>query len=103
MLLDMVSKVVSIVINTRIQRLIEVRGINYQFGATPKLGCQDDVFVLNTFLHERREKQLDTYVVFVALVKSYDSIQHDVIKVSLIIFGIPDDIITWIMKLYLNY
>ena len=41
-------------------------------------------------------------MVFVDLVKEYYSIKHDVIKESLIIFGIPEDIITCIMKLYLN-
>ena len=49
-LLDITSKLVSILINNRLQWLIAKHGILYQFGATLKLGCQDAVFVLKSFL-----------------------------------------------------
>ena len=99
-LLDVNSKIISIFINTKLQKLLKTQGIAHQVGATPKLGCQDAVFVLKTFLQERREKLLDTWVVFIDLVKAYDSIQHKVIDETLHIFGVPEIIRTWIKKLY---
>lgn len=50
LLLDVVSKILSIFINTRIKFLLESRGINFKFRATPKLGFQDAIFVLKIFL-----------------------------------------------------
>ena len=78
-LMEFSSKIVIIFINMRLQKLLKLHGIPYQFGASPKLGCQDAVFVLKTLLQERREKGLDTWVTFIDLVKAYDSVQHDVI------------------------
>ena len=98
-LLDINSKIISIFINIKLQKLLKTRGIAHQFGATPKLGCQDAVFVLKTFLQERREKLLDTWVVFIDLVKAYDSIQHKVVDEMLHIFGVPEIVRTWIKKL----
>lgn len=99
-LMDVVSKTVSIFINIRLQRLMKIRGTPLQFGATPNSGCQDGVFVLKTLLQERREKALDTWVIFVDLVKAYDSIQHKLIDETLAIFGVPSDIRSWVRKLY---
>ena len=63
----------------RLQTLLKLRGSPLQFRASLKLGCQDAVFVLKTFLQERREKGIDTWITFVDLVKAYDSVQHEVI------------------------
>ena len=43
---------------------------------------------------------MDTWVVFIDLVKAYDSIQHKVIDETLHIFGVPMIVRTWIKKLY---
>ena len=68
----------------------------------PKPRLSACCFRAQNFLQERREKKLDTYVVFVDLVKAHDSVQHDAIKESLVIFGMPEDATACIMKLYLN-
>ena len=99
-LMDIVSKVVSVFVNVRLQKLMKIRGLPFQFGATPKLGCQDAVFVLKAFLQERREKMLDTWVAFVDLIKAYDSVQHRVIDATLEIFGVPTDVRSWVRRLY---
>jgi len=102
-LLDVTSKVVSIFINNRLQRLLKEHGVPYQFGATPSLGCVDAVFTLKTLLQERRERSLDTWVTFIDLVKAYDSIQHRIIQKTLELLGAPFEIIQWTMKLYRNF
>ena len=69
----------------------------------PKLECEDALFMLKSFLQDRREKGYDTGVVCIDLVKAHDSIEHKVIRTTLEIFGVPQDIISWIMKLYVNF
>ena len=101
--MDVASKIVSIFLNLRLQILLESRGTPYQFGATPKLGCQDATFVLKSFLQDRREKGYDTWVVFADLVKACDSVQHEVIRVALEIFGVPSELIGWVMKLCTDF
>ena len=98
--MDIVSKVVSIFVNVRLQKLMKIRGLPFQFGATPKLGCQDAVFALKAFLQERREKMLDTWVVFIDLIKACDSVQHRVIDATLEIFGVPTDVRSWVRRLH---
>ena len=88
-LLDVASKIVSIIINKRIQKLIYKRGVTYQFGATPKTGCQNGLFCLKTLSQTRREHNVDTYCVFIDLVKAYDSIQHKIIAMTLEKMGVP--------------
>ena len=73
-LLDCISKVVSIFLNNRLQKLLEKNGIDFQFRAMLNLGYQDAVFIIKSFLQERHEKGKDTYLVFIDLVKAYNSI-----------------------------
>ena len=69
-LLDMLSKVVSILLNQRLQNLQSINEKNCQFGATTKLGCQDAVFTLKSFLQERRGKGLDAWISLINLATS---------------------------------
>ena len=87
------SKLVSIFLNYRLQKLQVINGINYQFEATPKLSCQDAVFTLKSLLQEWREKGIDTFIVFVDLAKAYDSVQYPIIRKSLEILGTLTEII----------
>ena len=54
-LLDIVLKITSIFLNTRLQKMIEVRGTLSYFSTTPKLQYQDTVFILKSFLQEYGE------------------------------------------------
>ena len=44
-LLDVTSKIVSIMINTRLQNVLKNNFYANQFGATPNAGCQDAIFL----------------------------------------------------------
>ena len=94
------SKLVSIISNHHLQKLQSINGINYQFGTIPQLSYQDVVFTLKSLLQEKREKGIDTFIVFVDLVKAYDSVQYHIIKKSLEILGDLIEIVAWTMKLY---
>ena len=66
-LLDVASKIISIIVNKRLQKLLKVRGITYQFGASPGTGCQNGLFCLKTMLQTRREHDLDSHCLFIDL------------------------------------
>ena len=102
-LIDVCSKVMSIILNARAQKLIKINGHPMQFGATPKVGCAEAVFSLKSILQARREMGLDTYAIFIDLVKAYDSVRHDVISLALRKMGAPEKYIKWIEKLHQDF
>ena len=69
-LLDVCSKVVSVVLNDRAQKLLEANGHPMQFGATPKVGRSEAIVSLKTLLRNKREMDYGTHVVFIDLVKA---------------------------------
>ncbi len=46
MLMDVCSKIFSSVMNGRAFKLLTEHGTKFQFGGTPELGCQDDLFFI---------------------------------------------------------
>ena len=101
-LLDVASKVENIILNARVQKLLQKNGQLMQFGATPSVGCAEAVFLLKPISQSRKENGIDSFVVFVDLVKSHDSIKHDVATASLEKMGAPQKFITWVEKLHEN-
>ena len=69
-----------------------MNGINYQFGATPELGCQDTVLTLKSFLQKKRKKIYALGLCVFDLVKACNSVQHIVIANNLEILGVPPKI-----------
>ena len=53
-------------------------------------GCSDGSFALRMALQKRREHGLGTYVLFVDLVKAFDSVDRDGMVEVLRKFGVPD-------------
>ena len=50
-----------------------------QFGSTPETGCPDGSFSIKTLLQMRKEMDKNTWVVFVNLIKAFDSINHELL------------------------
>ena len=78
-LLDISSKVVSLVVTARLQKALERYRIPNQFGSTPKTGCLDGSFYIKSILQMINEYDLNTWVVFVDLVKAFDTIHHELL------------------------
>ncbi len=99
-LMDVGSKVFSRILTKRLYSLLNKHGTKYQFGATPNSGCQDGNFTLKTFLHLRRQHNLERYVVFADLVKAFDTSNHTLISQTLEKFGAPPKLTNAIQRLY---
>ncbi len=89
MLIDVCSKIFSLVMNARVLKLLAEHGRQFQFGGTPELGCHDGLFVLKTRLNMQKNHSLSSYVGFVDLVKAYDTANHDLLVDILKQFGAP--------------
>jgi hypothetical protein len=102
MLMDVCSKIFSLVMNGRAFRLLNKHGTHFQFGGTPKLGCQDGLFVLKTLLTMRKNHNLPSYVTFVDLDKAYDTANHELLLILLEKYGAPPRFVSAVKRMYQN-
>jgi hypothetical protein len=66
------------------------------------VGCQEAQHTLKKALHLRRQHGLETYTLFVDLVKAFDTVQHPLLFDILKKYGIPDALIKVVKKMYNN-
>ena len=91
------AKVVSSIISKRLLKQINKIGAPTQFG---HVGCQEALHTIRNILTTRRHHGKDTYVLFVDLVKAFDTVDHEVLFQILAKYGIPPALITVIRKMY---
>ena len=101
--MDVTSKVVSIVITSRLQSALNIEGIPIQVVSTPKTGCPNESFFIKSILQTRKELDLESWVVFVDLVKVFDTIHYKILFKLLKKYGIPIYLIKVIEKLYKDF
>mmetsp|Transcript_2199 Transcript_2199/g.3496 ORF Transcript_2199/g.3496 Transcript_2199/m.3496 type:complete len:103 (-) Transcript_2199:88-396(-) len=78
-LIDVASKVVSLIIAESCQSVLKMNGIDEQNGFLHKKGCLDASFSLKLALQTRKKFGLDSWVVFVDLVKAFDTVNRDIL------------------------
>jgi hypothetical protein len=100
MLMDMCSKVFSLIMTTRAFQLLDKHGTGFQFSSTPELGCRDGLFMLKVVLNAQQNHDLASYVGFVDLVKAYDTANHDLLLRILKRYGTPQKFVTAIQTIY---
>ncbi|KAL7535225.1 hypothetical protein ACHAWF_005092 [Thalassiosira exigua] len=100
--MDVCSKILSKILTDRAYLILNVHDSKYQFGATPKIGCQDGSFVLKTLLHLRRQHNIDTYVILDDLVKAFDTTNHKLLIEILEKYRAPPTFCDAIKRLYEN-
>jgi hypothetical protein len=99
-LLDVAAKIVSSIIATRLQALLKDLGYKTQFGFTEDLGTTDAIFSLTTALRKRMEMELTSYVLYVDLVKAFDTIERTGLFKILKKFGLPASLLTIIERMH---
>ena len=75
-------------------------GLECQCGFSPLKGCCDALFCLKSALQKQREHQLDSWVLFVDLVKAFDTVNRQALMLILKKFGIPDWLVSLISRLH---
>jgi hypothetical protein len=99
-LLDLLSKIISSIITTRLNNHLSHFNRDDQNGFTPGRGCADALAALKMSLQTLREHQQDTYVLFLDLVKAFDSVNREMMMLILEKMGIPSNLIGVINKMY---
>eukprot|EP00978_Attheya_sp_CCMP212_P006820 scaffold15889_cov71-Attheya_sp.AAC.1 len=94
------AKIFSSIITERLNKVMKIEGIESQFGSQPERGCQDGLFVIKMMLELRRNHNLETWGLFIDLVKAFDTANHDLLYEILEIYGIPPQLLNVIKRLY---
>ena len=92
----------SIILNSRLKIALEKYVTPLQFEASPNIGCTEYSFSLRSLLQMRKEHNLQSWVVFADVFKSFDAIDHKLLFALLEKIGIPDRPLQAIKKLYKN-
>jgi hypothetical protein len=97
---DATAKIFSSIVTERLNEVMRIEGIESQFGSQPERGCQDGLFVIRTMLQLRRNHNMETWGLFVDLVKAFDTANHDLLYEILEIYGVPPQLLDVIKRLY---
>jgi hypothetical protein len=74
--------------------------IEEQLGCQPLRGCRDALFIVRSALQIRHKHMQATWLLFVILVKAFDTIDQELLFEILAKFGIPQSMIYIIRRLY---
>ena len=94
------SKIFSSILCRRLFRIIDTHGVKYQFGSTLGVGYQDGSFTIETMLHLRHNYHLPTWILFVDLVKAFDTYNHALMDKLLERYGCPPALCSSIARIY---
>jgi exonuclease III len=100
MLLEAAAKVISAIINARLQKLLAAVGRESQAGFTNGRGCPDSSFSLKNVLQSLREHGQESWVCFIDLVKAFDSIDRGALCDILLRYGAPPALVRVIKGLH---
>jgi exonuclease III len=99
---DIAAKCISSIVANRLTKYLSEFGIDEQCGSLFGKGCADATFTLKTALQTLREHNHEAHVLFVDLVKAYDTVNRELLWKILEKFGIPPQMIKVLQKLYTN-
>jgi Reverse transcriptase (RNA-dependent DNA polymerase) len=100
-LLDVLSKSLSLIIQTRLdQYLSSGIGLQEQNGFSSNRGCVDGTAALKIALQNLHHAGQETFVLFVDLVKAFDSVNREMLWKVLAKMGVPPTLIKVIEKMY---
>jgi hypothetical protein len=99
-LIEVGSKIVSSIMVSRLQVVQEAEGLEAQCGFRWRRGTTDGLFPLYQALRKRKEHGLETFVLFLDLIKAFDSVPRDCLWAVLRKLGIPDHLVNLIKRLH---
>jgi hypothetical protein len=98
----MCSKLLSSILVRRLQIVMEEFGIDSQTGFSPDRGNIDGLFTTFVGLHKRKEHGLETWALFIDLVKTFDTAPRVALFAILRRFGLLDHFVNIGIRLHEN-
>ena len=99
-LLDIASKIVSSILSNRMMMVMEATGLETQAGFRRLRGTIDGLFSTKIGLQKRQEHGLDTWALFIDLVKAFDTVIREATFAVLRKFGMPDHFVNLVVRLH---
>jgi hypothetical protein len=99
-LLDVSSKIMSSILVARMSELMKTIGFDAQVGFRWDRGTIDGLFTTFVGLSKRKEHGLETWALFVDLVKAFDSVPRETLFAVLRRFGLPDHFVKVLIRLH---
>jgi hypothetical protein len=89
-LLDIASKIFSSMCVMMLQTVMKEEGMDEQSGSRANRGTIDSLFTTSIGLQKRKEQNVETWVLFVDLVKAFDTVPRDALFAVLRRNGLPN-------------
>ena len=99
-LLDVASKIFSSLLVRRMQIVMEEEGMEEQAGFRQLRGTIDGMFAASMGLQKRKEHNLETWALFIDLVKAFDSVSREAVFAVSRRFGLPDHFVNVVLRLH---
>ena len=103
MLLEAAYKILAIIIHNRLQTLVETIDHESQCGFRQGRGCTDAVFTVRIAIKKRREHNLETWILFLDMVKAFDRVPRQLLWQVLAKFGVSSKLISILKLLHANF
>jgi hypothetical protein len=99
-LLDIASKIFSNILVARLQKVQEDLGMEAQCGFRGFRGTIDGLFNASVALQKRKEHNLETWALYIDLVKAFDAVSREALWIVMRKFGMPDHFINIVTRLH---
>ena len=103
MLLEITYKVVANILHARLLPIEEQLDHEQQCGFRSKRGCVDLVFTIKSAIKKRSEHGLESWVLFLDLVKAFDRVPRKLLWDILLKFGAPTKLVNLLKALHINF
>ena len=102
MLLETAYKIIAVILNSRLQIIEEGLAEEHegQCGFRTERGCTDANFTVKMAMKKRREHGLESWILFLDLVKAFDRVPRELLWAILQKLGIPPKLIRLLKSLH---
>ena len=100
MLLETSYKIVAKIIHARLLPIAEKIDHESQCGFRPERSCADAIFTVRLTIKKRKEHNLESWILFLDLVKAFDRIPRQLLWPILRKFGVPPKLVRLLKALH---
>ena len=100
MMLELAYKIVANLLHARLEPIVEKLDHEAQCGFRRWRGCSDAIFTVRQLLSKRREHGLETWVLFIDLVKAFDRVPRELLWKVMLRYGVPPKLVELLIALH---